>query len=225
MEFWEMVCQDQIQQIIMLTNLTEQGQVKCYQYWPKDGTTEFYGTVCVKSIEEKSYAFFTKRKLEVSQRGIKTFMVIQFHYTTWPEHGTPDPLCFVIFHHHVIHENTYNGISPILVHCSTGTGRSGIFIALDYLYKTGKLSGRVNVAKYVMSMRKNRMNMVEHYEQYKAIFLALREAFKAEPVFLTSREFLDMVSPMLKKASAISSYIKREFEVSNCLPHVPKLKA
>uniref|UniRef100_K1P8X9 Endothelial cells scavenger receptor n=1 Tax=Magallana gigas TaxID=29159 RepID=K1P8X9_MAGGI len=99
-----------------------------------------------------------------------------------------------------------------------GTGRSGIFIALDYLYKTGKLSGRVNVAKYVMSMRKNRMNMVEHYEQYKAIFLALREAFKAEPVFLTSREFLDMVSPMLKKASAISSYIKREFETKSWIP-------
>lgn len=31
MEFWEMVCQDQIQQIIMLTNLTEQGQVSHFE--------------------------------------------------------------------------------------------------------------------------------------------------------------------------------------------------
>lgn len=35
-----------------------------------DGMTECYGTVSVKSIEEKPYAFFTKRKLEVSQRGV-----------------------------------------------------------------------------------------------------------------------------------------------------------
>lgn len=35
-----------------------------------DGMTECYGTVSVKSIEEKPYAFFTKRKLEVSRRGV-----------------------------------------------------------------------------------------------------------------------------------------------------------
>lgn len=34
--------------------------------------TEIYGTVSVKSIEEKVYAFFTKRKLEVSQRGVNS---------------------------------------------------------------------------------------------------------------------------------------------------------
>lgn len=56
--------------------------------------------------------------------------------------------------------------------------------------------------------------------QYKAVFLALHEAFKAEPVFQTKEEFLDTVSPMLKKSSAISSYIIREFEVWNLLRHV-----
>ncbi|XP_052692786.1 receptor-type tyrosine-protein phosphatase kappa-like [Crassostrea angulata] len=212
-EFWEMVCQDQIQQIIMLTNLTEQGKVKCCQYWPMDGMTDIYGTVSVKSIEEKSFASFTKRKLEVSQRGIKTYELTQYHFTTWPDHGTPDPLCLVIFHHHVMHENINNGTSPILVHCSTGTGRTGAFIALDYLYKTGKISGRVNVAEYVKTMRKNRMNMIENYRQYQAVFLALHEAFKAEPVLQTKEEFLDTVSPMLKKATTTSSYFKREFEL------------
>lgn len=37
--------------------------------------------------------------------------------TTWPDYGTPYPLCFVIFHHLVIYENTKHGISPIVVHC------------------------------------------------------------------------------------------------------------
>lgn len=44
---------------------------------------------------------------------------------------------------------------------STGTGRTGTYIALDYLYKTGKKSGSVNVAQYVKTMRENRMNMVD----------------------------------------------------------------
>lgn len=46
---------------------------------------------------------------------------------------------------------------------STGTGRTGTFIALEYLHKTGKKSGRVNVAEYVKTMRRNRMNMIENY--------------------------------------------------------------
>lgn len=32
--------------------------------------TEMYGTVSVKSMEEISYDYFTKRKLEVSQEGV-----------------------------------------------------------------------------------------------------------------------------------------------------------
>lgn len=51
----------------------------------------------------------------------------------------------------------------IFFYHSTGIGRTGTYLALDYLYKTGKKSGRVNVAEYVKTMRKNRMNMIENY--------------------------------------------------------------
>lgn len=37
--------------------------------------------------------------------------------TTWPDYGPPYPLCFVIFHHLVIYDNTKHGMSPIEVHC------------------------------------------------------------------------------------------------------------
>lgn len=53
-------------------------------------------------------------------------------------------------------------ITKIFFYQSTGTGRTGSFIALDYLHKTGKKSGRVNVAEYVKTMRRNRMNMIEN---------------------------------------------------------------
>lgn len=46
---------------------------------------------------------------------------------------------------------------------SIGIGCIGVYIVLDYLYKIGKLFGRVNVVEYVKMMRKNRMNMIENY--------------------------------------------------------------
>lgn len=51
-------------------------------------------------------------------------------------------------------------ILKIIWSYSTGIGRTGTYIALDYLYKTGKKSGSVNVAEYVKTMRGDRMNMV-----------------------------------------------------------------
>lgn len=71
---------------------------------------------------------------------------------------------------HLSKEYNYISINNISIkkflyflYYSTGTGRTGAYIALDYIYKTGKLSGRVNVAEYVKTMRKNRMNMIENY--------------------------------------------------------------
>nr|XP_034319448.1 receptor-type tyrosine-protein phosphatase alpha [Crassostrea gigas] len=159
------------------------------------------------------YAFFTKRRFRVSQLGIKSYVVTQFHYTTWPDHETLDPLCLVIFHNHVANETVAQGISPTLVHCSTGTGRTGTYIALDYLYKTGKMSGSVNVAEYVKTMRENRMNMVETFNQYVAVFLALQEAFQAQPALQSKKQFLNKVTSLMKKGNMISASLKEEHEI------------
>lgn len=45
-------------------------KVKCFKYWPNNGKTEIYGTFSVEVIEEKVYAFFTKRIFKVSQLGV-----------------------------------------------------------------------------------------------------------------------------------------------------------
>lgn len=45
---------------------------------------------------------------------------------------------------------------------SAGIGRTGTYIALDALYKSGKATGKVNVAEYVKSIRSNGMDMVQN---------------------------------------------------------------
>ena len=44
---------------------------------------------------------------------------------------------------------------------SAGIGRTGTYIALDALYKTGLKTRKVNIPEYVVKMRENRMNMVQ----------------------------------------------------------------
>lgn len=52
---------------------------------------------------------------------------------------------------------------------SAGIGRTGTYIAIDVLSKAGKTRSKINIAEFVMKMRRNRMNMVQTYVNMKCI--------------------------------------------------------
>ncbi|XP_010120276.1 PREDICTED: receptor-type tyrosine-protein phosphatase alpha-like, partial [Chlamydotis macqueenii] len=64
---------------------------------------------------------------------------------------------------------------PVLVHCSAGIGRTGTFIALDFLLKMGKAEGKVDVFHCVQRLREQRVSMVQTKEQYIFLYEVLLE--------------------------------------------------
>ncbi|XP_062607517.1 receptor-type tyrosine-protein phosphatase T-like isoform X3 [Saccostrea cucullata] len=213
-DFWAMTWQENVTQIVVLTNLKEGAKIKCTQYWPEEMKARAFGNIVVKSLEVKEYAFYIIRKLSVSHKELKKSRVVtQYHYTTWPDHGTPDPFCLVIFHDHVTRTRPNQKKSPTVVHCSAGIGRTGTYIALDALYKTGKVTGKVNIAEYVKTMRANRMNMVQTYEQYMTIFMSLNEAFKAPVETQTISDFTQKAEKLMGDTPANQAAIRKEFEL------------
>nr|XP_022307759.1 receptor-type tyrosine-protein phosphatase alpha-like [Crassostrea virginica] len=211
-DFWKMIWQQNVTQIVMLTNLMEGGKKKCFQYWPDCLKTGVFGNVTIENVSEKRYASYISRKFVISHKEQQMSRdITQYHYTMWPDHGTPEPLSLAIFHSEVFRTNSDENRPPIVVHCSAGIGRTGTFIALDALYKEGKRSGKINVAKYVKIMRSCRMNMVQTYGQYMTIFFALNERFKASP----QRQSLSTVEEKLNgvlSSTQKQPCIAREFE-------------
>ena len=43
--------------------------------------------------------------------------ITQYHYTMWPDHGTPEPLSLAIFHSQMFRTNSDENRPPIVVHC------------------------------------------------------------------------------------------------------------
>ncbi|XP_078328383.1 uncharacterized protein LOC111113170 [Crassostrea virginica] len=212
-DFWAMIWQENVTQIVMLTNLQEGVRVKCKKYWPNYEQETCFGNLSIKNVDEKEYAFYIKRTFSVSSRKEnKSRVVTQYHYTTWPDHGIPDPLSLVVFHRHVMRTRTNQNEAPVVVHCSAGIGRTGTYIALDALYKSGKATGKVNVAEYVKVMRSNRMDMVQTYEQYKVIFLALSEEFKADVKPQSLSDFTEYVKSLTEDIPANQAVIRKQFK-------------
>lgn len=49
--------------------------------------------------------------------------------------------------------------------------------------------------------------------QYMAVFLALQEAFQAQPALQSKKQFLNKVTSLMKKGNMISTSLKQEHEV------------
>ncbi|XP_052065714.1 receptor-type tyrosine-protein phosphatase mu-like isoform X2 [Mytilus californianus] len=190
-DHWRMIWQNNTRKIIMLTNLVEGPKRKCEQYWPEGGKPITYGNLVLTLLTEKERAAYITREIQVEDKKTKEKRcIIQYHFTAWPDHGTPDPLYLVLFHKHVIsdHTSTENN-GPLLVHCSAGIGRTGTYIGLDALYEEGRATGFVDVVKFVKKMRYSRMNMVQTPEQYVCLHYALLEAFTMKDTNVGKEEF------------------------------------
>ncbi|XP_061194969.1 receptor-type tyrosine-protein phosphatase alpha-like [Saccostrea echinata] len=213
-DFWTMIWQGNVSSIVMLTNLQEGTKIKCCQYWPDVRNKNNYGALSVKMTEEKKYAFHISRRMIVSHNETKkSRSVNQYHYTAWPDYGIPDPLCLVVFLDHVTRTGTNQNSSPTVVHCSAGIGRTGTYIALDVLNQIGKKTGKVNVAEYVKKMRESRMNMVQTYEQYMTIYLALNEIFKSRVDTITLEDFTKKMAAITTDIPANQNILRKEFQI------------
>ncbi|KAL5016386.1 hypothetical protein ScPMuIL_005975 [Solemya velum] len=189
-DFWRMVWQLDSGIIVMLTNLTECGQMKCVQYWPNPGAPHTYGSVASRLIEEEEFADFTVRTLGIRKKVSNPERIIkQFHFTTWPDKGVPKTVTALIDFRNKVCSTRVSGQGPYIVHCSAGIGRTGTFIGLDYLISQGQGEKRVDVFNVICKMRHQRTHLVQTHEQYEFLYDALVEALHASNSMVPSSDF------------------------------------
>ena len=65
------------------------------------------------------------------------------------------------FHRKYRSYDSESSAGPDIIHCSAGVGRTGTFIALDYLLEQAKAEEVVDVFNCVREMRQARVNMIQ----------------------------------------------------------------
>lgn len=104
--------------------------------------------------------------------------IYHFEFRNWPDFGVPqdfDTILDLIEFKNKIFYNTINNLdhNKVLVHCSAGCGRTGVFITIDSLidhFKTNRqhflASNKDLVYKLIQHQRTQRISMVQNLDQY-----------------------------------------------------------
>uniref|UniRef100_A0A3P8YA50 protein-tyrosine-phosphatase n=1 Tax=Esox lucius TaxID=8010 RepID=A0A3P8YA50_ESOLU len=182
-DFWKMVWEQNVHNIVMVTQCVEKGRVKCDHYWPFDQDPLYYGDLIVQMLSESVLPEWTIREFRICSEDQSDYsrVVRQFHYTVWPDHGVPETTQSLIQFVRTVRDyiNRTPGSGATVAHCSAGVGRTGTFIVLDRVLQQLDTKDTVDIYGAVFDLRLHRSHMVQTECQYAYLHQCVRDVLRA----------------------------------------------
>ncbi|XP_012575988.1 PREDICTED: receptor-type tyrosine-protein phosphatase beta isoform X2 [Condylura cristata] len=182
-DFWKMAWEQNVHNIVMVTQCVEKGRVKCDNYWPGDQDSLYYGDLILQMLSESVLPEWTIREFRIcSEEQLDAHRLIRhFHYTVWPDHGVPETTQSLIQFVRTVRDyiNRSPGAGPTVVHCSAGVGRTGTFMALDRILQQLDSKDTVDIYGAVHDLRLHRVHMVQTECQYVYLHQCVRDVLRA----------------------------------------------
>ena len=209
--FWRMVWDnisktqsDTVSTIIMLTELAESGFEKCTPYWPRKVGQKFEFhhqdeldqtlVVTLTEVEKDKGSDCTISTIElyirdpITQNDAPRYQVKHMLYHGWRDMTVPVSTDTFLNYFQLYQQYHTSEASPI-IHCSAGIGRTGVFIAVDYLFNAVPQMSVEEILgdpvfETVDEMRRWRMSMVYRPAQLEFIYTLFRDMVlgDAEPM-------------------------------------------
>jgi len=177
-DFWQMIWENQSKIIIQLTDLSENGVVRCAEYLPPSEVLDchrLYGDyqVTLKSRELRDNYITSYIQLKRMEDNLVRD-ITHLWYSSWPVTGVPNQVRTIVT---MLLEARKGQLKeqpgPIVVHCSPGTGRTGTALAIDICLRQLDSTRSIDIPRCVYRLRQDRFGCVQTKEQYAFIYKAV----------------------------------------------------
>nr|CAD2202622.1 unnamed protein product [Meloidogyne enterolobii] len=172
-QFWQMIWE---QGIGLIVNLCDKGD-NYFKYWPEEGV-KLFGCFEAHLVSEHIWSeHYVIRSLYLKNTATQeTRTVTQFHFTSWAAGGVPASNKALLEFRRKVNKSYRGRASPVLVHCTNGSGRTGTYIMIDMTAKRiNKGVKELNIAASLEHLRDQRMKMVENEQQFKCVFSCIAD--------------------------------------------------
>ncbi|KAB1279995.1 Tyrosine-protein phosphatase non-receptor type 3 [Camelus dromedarius] len=183
-QFWQVVWDQKLSLIVMLTTLTERGRTKCHQYWPDPPDVMEHGSFHIRCQSEDCTIAYVFREMLVTNTKVsgarmtgEEHTVTHLQYVAWPDHGVPDDSSDFLEFVNYVRSLRVDG-EPILVHCSAGIGRTGVLVTMETAMCLIERNLPVYPLDIVRKMRDQRAMMVQTSSQYKFVCEAILRVYE-----------------------------------------------
>ncbi|KAM4853193.1 tyrosine-protein phosphatase non-receptor type 21 [Thomomys bottae] len=191
-DFWQMVWEQGVAIIAMVTAEEEGGREKSFRYWPRLGSrhnTVTYGRFKITTrfrTDSGCYATTGLKMKHLLTGQERTVWHLQ--YTDWPEHGCPEDLKGFLSYLEEIqsvrrHTNSTGEPKspnpPLLVHCSAGVGRTGVVILSEIMIACLEHNEVLDIPRVLDMLRQQRMMLVQTLCQYTFVYRVLIQFLKS----------------------------------------------
>jgi len=182
-DFWRMVWETGARNIVMIARLMEDGRPKCVKYWADRDEKFKIGKFLLAWNETEVQPFFkitTMRLGNMESREIRT--IKHFWYDSWPDHGVPETTESVVdlimstmtARNEADAEGGPGTKFPLVVHCSAGVGRSGVFAAADIAVQQAEAYRKIDTIGLLCHLRRARGGCVQTATQWLFFLLIAR---------------------------------------------------
>uniref|UniRef100_A0A8C9WDA2 Tyrosine-protein phosphatase non-receptor type n=1 Tax=Scleropages formosus TaxID=113540 RepID=A0A8C9WDA2_SCLFO len=189
-DFWQMVWEQGVVIIAMVTAEEEAGREKSFGYWPRLGSrhnTVTYGRFKITTRFRTDSGCYATTGLKVKHLlSGQERTVWHLQYTDWPDHGCPEDFKGFLSYLEEIqsvrrHTNSTTDPKnpiPVLIHCSAGVGRTGVVILSEIMIACLEHNEMVDVPTVLSLLRHQRMMMVQTISQYIFVYKVLIQFLK-----------------------------------------------
>uniref|UniRef100_A0A672ZBG8 Tyrosine-protein phosphatase non-receptor type 23 n=1 Tax=Sphaeramia orbicularis TaxID=375764 RepID=A0A672ZBG8_9TELE len=199
-DFWLMVYEQKVSLIVMLVSEQEVEKVLCsahdphfitlflfvdvsqgkvLRYFPTErGQQLSQGPITLSLTTQKSTPTHMERMISLQYRdqSLKR-TIVHLQFTSWPELGLPDSKSSLLrfiqeVHGHYLHQRPLH--TPVVVHCSSGVGRTGAFCLLYAALQELEAGNSIpDLSLLVKKMRQQRKNMLQEKLHLKFCYEAV----------------------------------------------------
>ena len=177
--FWQMVWEQDVRIIAMLDSVDKDETHHSHVYFPasSDPTIDDYiqfdqYKISIRSFQDKGAFLFRQFTVKHIPSG-KTKKVFHLQFLDWITQDSPKSYegfqAYIDYTRGVFSKES----TPLLIHCNSGTGPTGVFILLYLLQEHIRLQEILHVQNALVTIRRQRMEMVSTPGQFKFVYLSM----------------------------------------------------
>lgn len=172
-QFWSLILNKNSHVIVMLS---ADGKIN-HQYWsPEEGSEVGCNELKIRTIKVREMDSYTMTLLQLKYKNKVLGEIVHYHYTAWPsDNMSHSPMQLASFISIVSDMTAWESkqrnrdvpaSGPIVVHCSDGINKSGVFCLLDICITKIKKGEFVSVSKALRRIRRVNGNFISQPENY-----------------------------------------------------------